>query len=143
MNSYRSGIILVGLLAAPPLGAQEFDRSLLAGLWAESVNTKAVCAKENLHHRFDLSADGKTLTFQLDRKWKIASGKMVDRYSATVLKSTAQTLVMQYNPDIGPLPDRYPKEWELAFVAPGVYRWRATEWPPGEVNPVVGVRCSK
>ena len=127
---------------AATCNAQEFERSALTGLWAESVNTKPACAEDNLHHHFELSEDGKTLVFKLDRKWRIASGEAVESYSATVVSSTNRKLVIRYNSDIGTLPVGYPTEWELAFVAPDVYRWRATEWPEGKVNPVVGVRCA-
>ncbi len=34
-----------------------------------------------------------------------------------------------------------PVEWELSVVAPGIYRWRATDWQRHEVNSVVGIRC--
>jgi hypothetical protein len=49
--------------------AQEFDRALLSGLWAESSSTKLACTPDSLHSRFELSADGKVLLFKLDRKW--------------------------------------------------------------------------
>lgn len=130
-----------GLAQPAPEQGMAFDRSLLGGIWAESVDTTDACAMSNLHNTFELSADGKTLVFKLDRKWKIASGDPLERYSATVVRSTRQSLVIRYNADIGTLPPGYPTEWELAFVAPGVYRWRATEWPEGKVNNVVGVKC--
>lgn len=119
----------------------EFDRALLAGTWADSDSTAPACARNNLHYTLELSADGKTLVFKLDRKWKIATGAQVEQYSATVLDAAPQMLTIRYNADIGPLPADYPAKWEMAFVAPGVYRWRATEWRGGEVNTIVGVRC--
>lgn len=119
----------------------EFDRALLAGTWADSDSTAPACARNNLHYTLELSADGKTLVFKLDRKWRIATGAQVEQYSATVLDVAPQMLTIRYNADIGPLPADYPAKWEMAFVAPGVYRWRATEWRGGEVNTIVGVRC--
>lgn len=119
----------------------EFDHSLLAGTWADSDSTAPVCAKNNLHYKLELSADGKTLVFKLDRKWKIATGAHVEQYSATVIDVEPQMLTIRYNADIGPLPPDYPAKWEMAFVAPGIYRWRATEWRGGQVSTIVGVRC--
>jgi hypothetical protein len=125
-----------------PVHAQEFERDLLSGLWAVNSSTRPACTPDSLHARHELSADGKVLLFMLDRKWKLNSGKTVDQYSATVLRSTTRSLFIKYNDDAGEHRADYPKEWEMAFVAPGVYRWRATDWPEGRVNPVVGIRCS-
>jgi len=122
--------------------AQEFDRSLLSGEWVESDSTDFACTRDKPHQRFELSADGKTLVFKIDRKLPIASSKIVDLYSATVILATPKALVINYNDTEG-LPKGFPKSWELAFIAPGVYRWRATDWPEGHVNRVVGVRCSQ
>jgi hypothetical protein len=121
--------------------AQEFDRSLLSGEWVESDDTDFACTKDKPHQRFELSEDGKTLVFKIDRKLLIATGKAVDQYSATVILATPRALVIEYNNTEG-APKGFPKAWELAFIAPGVFRWRATEWPVGHVNRVVGVRCS-
>lgn len=127
----------------PGVSVQSFDRSLLAGTWVENVNTKLACSVDNLHYRFELDSEGKTLEFLLDRKWRIASGEVVDRYSATVVSNTDRTLIIRYNVDAGVAPTGYPSEWEMAFVAPGIYRWHATNWPEGKVNVVVGIRCGK
>mgnify|MGYP006864925270 CR=1 FL=1 len=88
-----------------------------------------------------MSPDGNTLVFKLDRKWKIATGNHVEQYSATVLSTTPWILTIRYNADIGPLPPDYPLQWEMAFVGPGIFRWRATEWRGDQVNTIVGVRC--
>lgn len=143
MKSLKFSLFLAfGLLVNFSASAQDFDKSLLPGLWAESVNTQPACAGDNLHFRFELSEDGKILGFKLDRMWTIASGKSVDKYSAKVLETTASTMVIEYI-DLNEVPDGYPKVWELAFVSPGVYRWRATVWPEGKVNTVVGIRCTE
>ena len=123
------------------VSAQEFDRSLLTGDWVESDNTDFACTSNKAHQRFELSEDGKTLVFKLNRKLLIATGKMVDQYSASVLLALPKALIIEYNDTEG-LPKGFPKTWELAFIAPGIYRWRATVMPEGHVNYVVGVRCS-
>jgi hypothetical protein len=122
--------------------AQDFDRSLLSGVWVESDNTDYACTSDKPHQRFELSKDGKTLVFKFDRMLPIVTGKTVDQYSATVILATPRALVIEYNDTEG-LPKGFPTTWELAFVAPGTFRWRATEWPVGHVNRVVGVRCSQ
>jgi hypothetical protein len=122
--------------------AQEFDRSLLSGEWVESDNTEFACTSNKAHQRFELSEDGKTLVFKLNQKLLIATGKMVDQYSASVLLALPKALVIEYNDTEG-LPKGFPRTWELAFIAPGVYRWRVTIAPAGHVNYVVGVRCSQ
>ncbi len=143
MKSLKFSLLLIlGLLVDFSASAQDFDKTVLSGLWAESVNTQPACASDTLHFRFELSEDGKILSFKLDRMWQVANGKSVDKYSAKVLEATSRTMVIEYI-DIDGLPDGYPKAWELAFVSPGVYRWRATVWPEGEVNPVVGIRCTE
>jgi hypothetical protein len=134
--------LALGLLVNFSVSAQDFDKSLLPGLWAESVNTQPACESDNLHFRFELSEEGKILGFKLDRMWQVANGKSVDKYSAKVLEVTNRTMVIEYI-DLDGLPEGYPKAWELAFVSPGVYRWRATVWTEGEVNPVVGIRCTE
>ena len=139
----RTLLLIAALLMPFSAQAEEFDRSLLSGLWAENANTRLACAPEELHVRYELSADGKGLIIKFDRKEKINSGKTVEQFSATVLRSDAHTLVIRYNADAGDFGPNYPKEWEMVFVAPGVYRWRATDWPEGRVNAVVGIRCSQ
>lgn len=123
------------------VAAQPFDRSLLDGLWAESVRGKFGCVAGNLRTRFVLSEDGKTLTFKLDRKWKINTGQVVDEYSATVFKAEQHALFIQYDESPSSMsPDMI--EWEMRFIGPGTYRWRSTAWPEGNYNNVIGVRCS-
>lgn len=138
-------LILLSLTISSPTQvlAQDFDRSLLEGAWVVNSNTDYACTENKLHTRFKLSADGKTLKFIQDREWKLNSGKTVEHYSATVISNTNRVLTIKYNTDAGEHPPNYPKEWEMAFVAPGVYRWRATNWPRGRVNVVVGIRCSQ
>lgn len=120
--------------------AQSFDRSMLQGLWAESVDAQYACVPSNLHTRLSLSEDGKTLVFELDRKWKLSSGKEVQSYSASVIRSEPRVLFIRYNADAGAAPPDQ-QEWEMRFLGPGTYRWRSTAWPEGRYNTVVGVKC--
>ena len=135
-----AALALMVAAALPAVAAaQGFDRAQLAGLWAESARGSYACSNDNLHQRMTLSDDGKLLTFKLDRKWRIASGREVEQYSATVLESGPNRLVIRY--DAEPNLSREMSEWEMMFIGPGVYRWRSTSWPAGDYNTVVGVRC--
>lgn len=127
--------------AAPPSWSQEFDRSLLAGSWSESTDSDPVCNPGNLRSRFEFSPDGKTLGFALDRKWKVITGEVVDRFTAAIVQSNNRAMILQYHWDRSKVPENYPMVWELVVIAPGIYRWRSPEWPEGQVNNVVGVRC--
>jgi hypothetical protein len=89
-----------------------------------------------------LSKDGKRFNVQLDRAWKLDAGPTTDHYAADILSATDRTLVIRYDSETRLRRSGQPVEWELAIVAPGVYRWRETEWPAGTVNTVVGLRCS-
>jgi hypothetical protein len=134
-------LLFLGSLASSPTKAQEpFDWKLLQGQWAESSAHAYACRKDNLHFRFVLSPDRKQVTFKLDRKWQIGTGKEVTEYSAEIREAHGRMLVIRYGPELEGLSDEM-RTWELLFIGPGVYRWKATAWPPGTYNTVIGVRC--
>lgn len=139
LSSVFSCALLV--LASGGAAAQAFDTSLLSGQWAESVNNQFGCRASNVHHRFVLSADRKHLTFQLDRNWKIGTGQEVRQYGAQVVREAPFMLVIRYDDEVSGIPAGM-REWELLFIGPGTYRWRATFWRQGEYNDVVGVKCA-
>lgn len=120
--------------------AQTFDWKLLEGEWAESTEHRFGCRADNLHHRFLVSPDNKTITFKLDRKWKIGTGDEVTEYGASVLQSSENTLIIRYGSELKGIPDEY-RQWELRFIGPGTYRWRATSWRTDQYNEVIGVKC--
>ena len=119
-----------------------FDRQQLSGWWGESYNTDLACGQQNLKTTMEISPDSKRLKMRFDRKWKTELGE-TDQIGATIVSATNRTLVIQYDGETRLKSTGKPVEWELAIVAPGVYRWRETEWKQGEVNTVVGIRCSK
>lgn len=139
---------LVALLVATPyLSAQaqtgeEFDRKSLSGWWAESYNTDITCGPQNLRVRHEFSPDGKRLLFRFDRKWKTELGE-TEQFEASVISQTRRSIVIRYDGESRKKRNGQQVEWELSIVAPGVYRWRETEWPAGDVNTVVGVKCSE
>lgn len=118
-----------------------FDWSLLQGKWAESTSHQFGCRSDNLHQWFIVSSDKKTVTFKNDRKWKIGTGQELEQYSASILSSYENVLVIRYGTDLPGIPDEM-REWEMRFIGPGTYRWRATAWREGEYNNVIGVKCS-
>lgn len=135
-------IAVAASVAAAALGAhaQDFDWKLLEGKWAESTNHQFGCRAENLHQRFELSADRRTLKFINDRVWKIGTGAEVREYSASVLRAQGRSLFINYGPELQGIPPEY-REWEMRFIGPGTYRWRAATWAADEFNNVIGVRC--
>lgn len=118
-----------------------FDSKQLAGLWVENYDTEPACAPDKLKMRMQFSRDGKHLDITYDRKWKTELGEK-EGSRAIVLSASATTLVIQYEGETRLKRSGRPLEWELAVVAPGVYRWRETDWEPGRTNTVVGIRCS-
>jgi hypothetical protein len=139
VKNFHVGVICLALLSGAA-NAQEFDRSMLDGVWAESTNYQFGCRIDNLHQRLELSSDGKTLTFKNDRKWKIGDGEEVTQYSANVVRSTKTVLIIKYGPALAGIPDEF-REWEMRFIGPGTYLWRATPWPANQFNEVIGVKC--
>lgn len=119
-----------------------FDPQQLSGWWAESYDTDVTCGPRNLRVAMQIDAVAKRLEMRFDRKWKTELGEL-ERAGAKILFATGRTLVIRYDNETRKGSNGEPVEWELAVVAPGVYRWRETDWPPGEVNIVVGVRCSE
>ena len=118
-----------------------FDHSQLSGWWGESYNTDPACGPENLKSTMEVSSDGKRLQVRFDRRWKTELGEM-EGISADIVSATARTLVIRYENETRKKSSGVPVEWELVIVAPGVYRWRETEWKQNAVNTVVGIRCS-
>ena len=64
------------------------------------------------------------------------------RAARPVLAETDRSLTLRYDNETRRTSDGKLVEWQLIFVAPGVFRWRETDWPEGKVNGVVGIRCS-
>lgn len=118
-----------------------FDWSLLEGKWAESAQHKYGCRTENLHQVFEVTPDHKTLIFKNDRKWRMDNNEEIERYTATIVSETQNVLVIKYGPELKDIPDEY-REWEMRFIGPGTYRWRASSWPQGRYNDVIGVKCA-
>jgi hypothetical protein len=118
-----------------------FDPAQLSGWWAESYNTDLACGSKNLHTTMQVDPSSKRLEMKFDRKWKTELGER-EHFGATIISATNRTLIIQYDGESRLKRSGKPVEWELAIVAPGVYRWRETEWQAGAVNTVVGVRCS-
>ncbi|CDG82187.1 hypothetical protein [Janthinobacterium agaricidamnosum] len=118
-----------------------FDPAQLAGSWIDSVSTSPACEVDRARFRMQLSDDNKQLTMFSDRTWNTALG-VTNRFSATVVAATRNTLTIRYHNEARRTKDGKLAEWELAIVAPGVFRWREADWMQGKVNSVVGIRCA-
>ena len=139
MIDVRLAFALLSL--APAISsAQGFDWGLLGGTWAESTEHDFGCRPDNLHQQFVVSKDRKTLTFRNDRSWKIETGVDVKEYRAQITRAQDRSLFIRYDTDLGGSPPAYP-EWEMRFIGPGTYRWRAVAWPKNQFNMVIGVKC--
>lgn len=135
---------IIGVMAPSASFAQtrlSFDPSQLSGWWAESYSTDPACGFRNVRTKHEFSEDGKRLVMRFDRKRTTDIGEL-EKAEASVLSSTERSVVIRYDGENRKRKDGRPVEWELAIVAPGIYRWRETSWEIGEVNAVVGVKCS-
>jgi hypothetical protein len=120
-----------------------FDATQLSGSWAENYNDDFACGADKRKSAMVISADGKRLDIQFDRKTDTAIGNELDHVGASILRATKRKLVIRYDGETRKNANGEPVEWELAIVAPGVYRWRDAASAIGKVNIVVGIRCSQ
>ena len=129
------------LSAAVTAATTPFDVTQLSGSWSDSFNTNSVCDQPRHFTRMQLSDDHVRLAIFNDRIWKSNLGE-TNRFAATVVAETERSLTLRYDNETRQDAQGKPVEWQLIIVAPGVYRWRQTDWPEGKVNGVVGIRCS-
>lgn len=115
-----------------------FDISQLSGTWVDNYSTEEACASSNVHFRYEFSSDRKHITITFDRKPSTPL-PIEEKARASILSATSRSLVIKYDGETRMSSAGKPVEWELAVVAPGIYRWRATD---RNVNTVVGIRCS-
>lgn len=148
MRTLLTRLLAATLLIASPLSpaalepaSLPFDPAQLAGGWSENASNEIACTPDNVRIRFAFDLDRRRLEFRLDRLQKLGDREAADRYSAQILSATPNTLIIRYDNEQRTTMAGRPLEWELSVVAPGVYRWRATDWPRHEVNAVVGIRC--
>lgn len=129
------------LSAAAAAAPTPFDDAQLSGSWSESVNTSATCSGERRFTRMQLSDDHQRLAIFNDRTWTSKLG-VTNHFAATITAETEHSLTLVYDHENRRNADGKLVEWQIVFVAPGVFRWRETSWPEGKVNGVVGIRCS-
>lgn len=129
------------LSAAVTAATTPFDVTQLSGSWSDGVNANSVCDQARHFTRMQLSDDHARLAIFNDRTWKSKLGE-TNRFAATVVAETERSLTLRYDNETRLNANGKLVEWQLIIVAPGVYRWRETDWPEGKVNGVVGIRCS-
>jgi hypothetical protein len=115
-----------------------FDISQLSGTWVDNYSPEEACISTNARFRYEFSSDRKRVTLSFNHKPDTPL-PVGERIGANILSATAHTLVIKYDEETRMDSTSKPVEWELSVVAPGVYRWRATD---RKVNTVVGIRCS-
>ena len=130
------------VLAASAASGQDFNWQNLEGKWAESTKHQFGCRPDNLHQRLEISPDRKTLKFKNDRRWKIGTGQEVTEYTAAIVRAQENSLFIKYGPELEGIPPEY-REWEMRFIGPGTYRWRAASWGRDDYNDVIGVKCDQ
>jgi len=148
MRTLLSRLLAATLLLASPMAsaalgpkAFAFDPAQLAGTWTESASNDLACAPGNMQIRIGLDIPRQRIEFRLDRLRKLGDREAADRYSAQILAATPNSLIIRYDNEQRVTMSGKAVEWELTVVAPGIYRWRATDWARHEVNAVVGIRC--
>jgi hypothetical protein len=132
---------LILLTASLPVLGGSFPQSLLTGTWQESSSTDQVCAGTGSTIKYEFSKDGKLLTVKFSKPIETEIGKL-SAVRARVVASTSRAITIVYDGEKRLRSDGTPAQWELSVISAGVYRWRETTWDPGDVNIVVGVRCS-
>lgn len=147
MRTLLCRLLAATLLTASPLSRAAlgpagfpFDPAQLAGVWTENASNEIACAPGKLQFRFRLDTTRQRLEIRADRPQKLGD-READRYSAQILSATPNSLIIRYDNEQRVTMAGKMVEWELSVVAPGIYRWRATDWPRHEVNTVVGIRC--
>jgi hypothetical protein len=122
---------------------EQFDPKNLSGWWAESSDTSPACTEKNRRFKFEFLQRMNLVIIKFDKKIKTGISDVdLDEVAAIIVSSTSKSLVIKYSGETRKKTNGKPIEWELAIVAPGVYRWRETDWPLGEANGVVGIKCS-
>lgn len=148
MRTLLCRLLAATLLFASPLSRAAlgpasfpFDPAQLAGVWTENASNEIACAPGKVQFRFQLDPVRQRLDIHLDRLQKLGDREAADRYSAQIISATPNTLIIRYDNEQRLTMAGKTVEWELSVVAPGIYRWRATDWQRHEVNSVVGIRC--
>lgn len=143
MKIYGTVFLCIPLLACGDKSSipGDFKWNLLNGTWAESSNNDFACRSDKVQQQFEVSKDGRRLTFISDRELETFTGQKVKRYSAEIIESKPYSLFISYGEEVTGLSDEF-RNWEMRFIGPNTYRWRPVSWPADEFNVVIGVKCS-
>ena len=128
---------------SPPAGQRRTSSTgnylTASGLRVQVISTVAArttCTKHLRSAQIKRRSSSKS-----DRRWKIGTGAEVTEYNASVLRVEGRSLIIKYGPELEGVPPEY-REWEVRFIGPGTYRWRATFWCQDEYDDVIGVKCT-
>jgi hypothetical protein len=136
---------LAGCSTVPPartVAALEF-RPALEGWWDSGPRRdfKEFCTPGRTLHRHVFSDDGTTITWEFERPRRIYDGSEVTSLQYRVLGATSVSLVLALDGETRKDKEGRPLVWELVMVDNGMFRWRATTFPPGVYSPVWARRC--
>jgi hypothetical protein len=115
----------------------------LQGVWDEGGESDVFCAPGRNLRKLVPSADGKKITWELERPVEFLSGTKVSSFSYRVLGATGASLLLSLEGEARQNPKGEPFVWELVVVAPGKMRWRSTHFDFGVYNNVWLVRCHR
>lgn len=136
--------LLAALLAGPaPAASPAAVVEALAGWWDEGLESAGLCSPGRNLHRHVLSADGRRITWELEREIKRHNGAMTRTYTYDILGAETRSLTLRLVDEVRTIETGDPIVWELVLVAPDTFRWRATHWSEPGYNRVVGKRCRR
>ena len=118
-------------------------RQVLAGWWDEGTQDEmgGMCGENRNLHRHVIADDGKSVTWEFERPMKTIDGKEAQSYTYQILESSGVALTLLLNGETRTNPKGEALVWELVVVDSGLFRWRATDFPAGVFNSIVGQRC--
>ena len=113
---------------------------LLSGWWDEgSIDDLGLfCGADRNLHRHEFSGDGQHVTWAFEEPLE-ASGS--SEYSYRIVAADTVSLTLELDGEDRTDASGKPYVWQLVIVDNGTFRWRATSFPPGKYNQVIGKRC--
>lgn len=133
-----SGIASIPLPTPPEPRAFQ---TVLDGSWDQGSDFASLCGADRAQHTMQFSDDGKNLVVKFDKPHKIYDGSTVTSVTYQVLATSDVSLTLALEGDSRHDTQGSPIVWELVVVGSGLFRWRATSYPVGTYNDVLGRRC--
>ena len=138
--------LLVGCSVTPTtrtVDPLQFQK-ILEGWWDEGNqrDMPTFCNPDRNLHRHLFSNDGKTVTWEFERAKTRLDGSETKSYRYGIRSATSVSIVLELEGETRKDEQGQLLVWELVVVdQAGIFRWRATTFPPGVYNAVWGRRC--